>query len=133
TGSASLLNSLVEPDRSSVLPGNPAPAPVPTDSGAPPYIYRCASCKVAVWSVYGGAHKLLFVRIGTLDVAVALTPDVNIYVRSKLPWVALPEAIPSFDAYYDARKLWPPASLERRRAIFRCALFSTSVNVSQTA
>jgi hypothetical protein len=30
----------------------------------------------------------------------------------------LPEGIPSFDAYYDARKLWPPASLERRRAIF---------------
>jgi hypothetical protein len=43
---------------------------------------------------------------------------VHIYVRSKLPWVALPEGTPSFDAYYDSRKLWPPASLERRRAIF---------------
>ena len=87
-------------------------------SGRPHHIYRCPSCKVAVWRVYGGAHKLLFVRVGTLDEAVALTPDVHIYVRSKLPWVALPEGIPSFDAYYDARKLWPPASLERRRAIF---------------
>ena len=36
--------------------------------------------------------------------------------QTKLPWVMLPEGIPSFDAYYDARKLWPPASLERRRA-----------------
>jgi len=46
-------------------------------------------------------------------------PDVHIYVRSKLPWVALPEGVPSFDAYYDARKLWPPASLERRHAQHR--------------
>ncbi len=50
-------------------------------------------------------------RVGTLDDAAALTPDVHIYVRSKLPWVALPGGIPSFDAYYDSRKLWPPASL----------------------
>jgi hypothetical protein len=46
-----------------------------------------------------------------------VTPDVYIYVRSKLPWVTLPEGVPSFDAYYDSRKLWPPASLDRRRAI----------------
>ena len=93
-----------------------------TDNGAdgqrPPTIYRCPSCKVAVWSVYGGARKLLFVRVGALDDPAALMPDVHIYVRSKLPWVALPEGIPSFDAYYDSRKLWPQASLERRRAIF---------------
>src|SRR5262245_14821089 len=69
-------------------------------------------------SVYGGVHKLLFVRVGTLDDPAALTPDVHIYVRSKLPWVALPRGTPSFDAYYDSRKLWPQASLERRRAIF---------------
>jgi hypothetical protein len=62
--------------------------------------------------------KLRFVRVGTLDnPPAALTPDVHIYVRSKLPWVALPEGIPSFDAYYDSRKLWSPASLERRRAL----------------
>jgi len=36
---------------------------------------------------------------------------------AKLPWVALPEGVPCFDAYYDRRKLWPTASLERRRAI----------------
>jgi len=90
---------------------------VPTDSGRPHEIHRCPSCKVAVWSVYGGADKLLFVRVGTLDDPAALTPDVHIYVRSKLPWVALPEGVPCFDAYYDRRKLWPAASLERRRAI----------------
>jgi len=48
----------------------------------------------------------------------ALRPDVHIYVRSKLPWITLPEGAPSFDAYYDSAKLWPQASPERRRAIF---------------
>jgi hypothetical protein len=85
--------------------------------GRPHEIHRCTSCKVAVWSTYGGISKLRFVRVGTLDDPAALTPDVHIYVRSKLPWVALPEGVPSFAAYYDSRKLWPPASLERRRVI----------------
>jgi hypothetical protein len=118
TGSAFVLNALIETDRVAVLSGNPEPVAVPTDSGRPHHIYRCPSCKVAVWSIYGGVRKLLFVRTGTLDNPAALSPDVHIYVRSKLPWVALPGGTPSFDAYYDSRKLWPKASLERRHAIF---------------
>jgi hypothetical protein len=59
-----------------------------------------------------------FVRVGTLDVPSSLPPDVHIYTRSKLPWIVLPEGVPAFEAYYDSKALWPPASLERRRAIF---------------
>jgi hypothetical protein len=44
-------------------------------------------------------------------------PDVHIFTRSKLPWVGLPSAVPSFEVYYDTEKLWPKASLDRRRAI----------------
>ena len=118
TGSAFVLNALIEADRVTLLSGNPEPVAVPTSSGKPHEIYRCPSCRVALWSSYGGVQKLRFVRIGTLDNPAALQPDVHIYVRSKLPWVALPENVPAFDAYYDSRKLWPPESLERRRAIF---------------
>ncbi len=118
TGSAFALNALIEADRVTLLVGNPAPVTMPTDSGRPHEIYRCPSCKVAVWSVYGGVQKLRFIRVGTLDDPTALTPDVHIYVRSKLPWIRLPEDVPSFDAYSDSSKLWPPESLERRRAIF---------------
>ena len=56
-------------------------------------------------------------RVGTLDKPSALPPDVHIFTRSKLPWVTLPEGVPAFDVYYDMQKLWPAASLERRRAI----------------
>jgi len=118
TGSAFVLNALIEADRVELKSGDVEGNAVPTDSGRPHVIYRCPSCKVAVWSNYGGVEKLRFVRIGTLDEPSALPPDVHIYIRSKLPWIALPEGVPAFDGYYDSKKLWPPASLERRRAIF---------------
>jgi hypothetical protein len=48
-------------------------------------IFRCPACQTAVWSEYGGAAKLRFVRVGTLDQPAVVMPDVHIYVRSKLP------------------------------------------------
>lgn len=118
TGSAFVLNALIEAERMALLSGDPEPTAVPTDSGRPHQIYRCPSCRTAVWSEYGGRSALRFVRVGTLDQPAALPPDVHIYVRSKLPWISLPEGAPAFDAYYDSRKLWPASSLERARAVF---------------
>jgi len=118
TGSAFVLNALIETDRVELLSGETEEITLPTESGRGQKIYRCPSCKIAVWSVYGGVDKLRFVRIGTLDNPAALTPDVHIYTRSKLPWVKLPDGVPAFEAYYDSKKLWPATSLERRSAIF---------------
>lgn len=114
TGSAFVLNALIETSRITVLSGDPRPVAVPTDSGRPHDIYRCPACGVAVWSDYGRRPALRFVRVGTLDNPAALPPDVHIYTRSKLPWVALPKGVPAFEAYYDSKVLWPAASLERR-------------------
>jgi hypothetical protein len=117
TGSAFVLNALIEADRVELLSGAPEPVTVPTDSGHPHDIYRCPKCQTAVWSDYGQRRVLLFVRAGTLDTPSALKPDVHIYVRSKLPWIALPADAPAYEAYYDRRKLWPEASQARLRAI----------------
>ena len=62
-------------------------------------------------------REVRFVRAGTLDDPSRVTPDVHIYTRSKLSWVALPESVPAFEAYYDMKKLWPAASLDRYRDI----------------
>lgn len=118
TGTAFVLNALIEPDRVALLSGELQPFAMPTDSGRPHRVFRCPTCGTAVWSEYGGVTKLRFVRVGTLDEPSAMTPDVHIYTRSKLPWVTLPAGVPAFAAYYDSRKLWPAESLERRRAIF---------------
>ena len=118
TGSAFVLNALIETDRIALLSGEPTPVSVPTDSGRPHRIFRCPSCQVALWSEYGGRAQVRFVRVGTLDRPASLSPDVHIYVRSKLPWVLLPQNVPAFEVYYDANSVWPAASLARRRAMF---------------
>jgi hypothetical protein len=117
TGSAFVLNALIESDRVEHISGGVEAVPVPTDSGRPHDIYRCSRCCTAVWSDYGRRRALRFVRVGTLDDPSALSPDVHIYTRSKLPWVTLPPNIPAFEAYYDPAQVWPAASLERRRAV----------------
>jgi len=117
-GSAFAINALIEADRVVLLSGTTTPNAMPTDSGRPHHIHRCTTCATAIWSEYSGGPKLRFMRAATLDDPAALAPDVHIYTRSKLPWVTLPAGVPAFEAYYDAKTLWPPASLQRRRALF---------------
>jgi hypothetical protein len=118
TGSAFVINALIEADRVDLLQGKTAGIGVPTDSGLPHVIHRCAACSTAIWSIYGGREILRFLRVGTLDEPTEFAPDVHIYTRSKLPWVGLPTGAKAFEAYYDSKKEWPPESLERRRALF---------------
>ena len=117
TGSAFVLNALIETDRVVPLSGAAEPVPVPTDSGRPHDVFRCPKCRIAVWSDYGRRGVLRFLRVGTLDDPAALPPDVHIYTRSKLSWITLPQGVPAFEAYYEMATRWPAASLARRRAI----------------
>ena len=117
TGTAFVLNALIEADRVELVCGEPRPIAMATDSGRPHHIFRCAECQTAVWSVYGGRAQVRFVRVGTLDDPTRVAPDVHIYVRSKLPWVALPPAARAFEAYYTPAQEWPAESLARRKAL----------------
>jgi hypothetical protein len=119
TGTAFVLNALIETDRVDVLRGQTTSHAMPTDSGRPHEVARCSNCGTAVWSHYGGVKKLSFVRVGTLDEPALSPPDVHIYTRSKLPWVALPPGVPAFEAYYESKTLWPAESLARRGAVIR--------------
>ena len=114
TGSAFVINVLIEADRLEVLAGEPERVDVPRDEGTQP-IYRCPRCRVALFSQYGWPW-LRFVRAGTLDDPGSVTPDVHIYTRSKLDWVTLPASTPAFEVFYELRDVWPPASLERAAA-----------------
>jgi len=116
TGAAYAINMLIESHSVELRGREPEPVPVPRSGADPQQIYRCSVCRTAVWSTYGD-KSVFFVRAGTLDDPSAVAPDVHIYTRSKLPWVTLPESVPTFSAYYDSQKLWPPASLERLIAL----------------
>jgi hypothetical protein len=116
TGSAFVINLLIEADRVELLSGEPEPVDVPRDDGSTQRIHRCPACQVAVFSEYG-RPEVRFVRGGTLDEPSSVAPDVHIFTRSKLPWVTLPEDVPAVEVYYDSKALWPPESLERLRAV----------------
>jgi hypothetical protein len=117
TGGGFAVNALIEADRIALLGEPPVAISMPTESGRPHDIHRCASCQTAVWSDYGRRPQLRFVRATTLDDPQALAPDVHIFTRSKLPWVTLPPEVPAFEVYYDMAKVWRPESLQRREAI----------------
>lgn len=117
TGSAFVINALVESDEVETLEGAPRPISTPSESGRGQQIWRCPECETALWSNYGVADRIRFVRVGTLDEPAGLEPDIHIYTRSKLPWVQLPEGVLAVEAYYDSSNVWPKDSLERRRAV----------------
>ena len=102
TGSAFVLNALIETDRIILLSGALEPVAVPTDSGRPHDIHRCRACQTALWSDYGRRPALRFVRVGTLDEPARLPPDVHIYTRSSADGSSCRRR-PRFRAYYDTK------------------------------
>jgi len=116
TGSAFVINALIETDRVEILAGEPRAVDAPRDDGSKQKIWRCPTCQVALYSKYT-SPRVRFVRVGTLDDPSGVEPDVHIFTKSKVPWVQLPEGVPAFNVYYDMQKLWPAASLERIEAL----------------
>ena len=116
TGSAFVINVLIETDRVELVAGEPQVVDVPRDDGSAQRIYRCPDCQVAVYSQYTWP-QLRFVRAGTLDEPSSVSPDVHIFTRSKLPWIELPPDVPAFEIYYDRESLWPAASNARIEAL----------------
>ena len=114
TGSAFVVNLVIEADRVELTAGEPVVVDAPRDDGSAQQIYRCPTCQVAVYSVYS-SPRALFVRGGTLDEPRSLGPDVHIFVRSKVDWVTLPEGVRAFDEFYAIDEVWPEASLARIR------------------
>jgi len=117
SGSAHALNAMIETSKVNVLSGKSEGFYVPTDSGRRQTIFRCPSCKVALWSTYGGAgDAFLFGRVGSLDDPATCPPDINIFTKSKQLWVTLYADIPAVEEFYDAKEYWPAETLERMQA-----------------
>lgn len=120
TGSTSVVNAFFESDRFTLLSGELASHTVPTGSGGPHEMRRCAVCGTAVLSHFPpNGRNLSALRVGTLDDPDAFPPDALIFVSEKMPWVALSEGIPAFERDYRLRDLLPPERIERLKALAR--------------
>lgn len=114
TGSSSVVNAFFESDRVVLLQGELTEHELKGGSGRAHTICRCKVCGTALWSWYARLGRLSYgIRAGTLDEPGSVTPDVVIFTESKMPWVALPEGIPTFEQYYDFREVLPPESFDR--------------------
>ena len=114
TGSAFVLNAMIESDRVVLTKGNPCKVMIPSESGNGQQMVRCPDCQTALWSHYAGiGEKVSFVRAGTLDDPSLAPPDIHIFTSTKLPWVQLPQDIPAVREYYRRSDYWPEASIAR--------------------
>ena len=119
TGSAFALNALIEADRVELTHGKPEVVNTPSNSGKGQLVARCPTCRIALWSNYGGGgDKIRFVRVGTLDDPDQCPPNIHIFTTTKQPWVVLPPDMPAVPEYFIAAEMWPADSLARRKAIF---------------
>jgi len=117
SGSAFVLNALIEADRVALLRGSPELVQTPSASGLGQKISRCAACRVALWSNYAGSGDAIrFLRVGTLDAPERFPPDIHIFTLSRLPWLELSAKAPMVPEYYELERYWPAESLARRRA-----------------
>jgi hypothetical protein len=118
TGSAFVINAVVEAESVLLLGDAPDVVPTPSASGKGQNISRCPKCRIAVYSNYGAAGDLTrFVRVGTLDTPDAIVPDVHIYVASKVPWIILPPGARAFEAFYKPKEVWSEDARQRFAAL----------------
>ena len=118
TGSAFVLNAMIEADRVELLEGEVEIIDTPSNSGKGQRIARCPKCFVALWSHYAGAGDgVNFMRVGTLDNPDRLPPDVHIFTSTKQPWLQLPPGVPVFAEFYKPAEQWPQDTLNRFAAL----------------
>jgi len=114
TGSAFVLNALVEAEQVKVLAGELEIVDTPSHSGKGQKIARCPKCRVALWSNYNWpGPSIRFVRVGTLDDPDRVPPDIHIFTSSKQPWVVLPQDAVVVAEFYSVKERWPQESLQR--------------------
>lgn len=114
TGSAFVVNALIESAELQLLRGAPERVDTPSASGKGQVICRCPTCRVALWSHYGGAgDAVAFVRVGVLDRPALCPPDIHIYAASRLPWVRHDDRVPVMEGFYRYRDRWPEDSFQR--------------------
>ncbi len=114
TGSAFVINVIVETSEISIERGDTVIDMLPSNSGRGQEFVRCSNCGITLWSYYSGlGRSLTFIRGGTLDDPSLAPPKIHIFTSRKQPWVKIPDNVASVPNYYDRSKYWSAESLER--------------------
>lgn len=112
TGSAFVLHSVIGEKELIIESGELKSATVTTGSGAGCDLNFCTTCGTFIWVKYR-YHKVpvIAIRTGTLYDCAEVAVQAHIFIKSKLPWVSIPEKTPQFNEAYDRNEIWPDISL----------------------
>lgn len=75
-------------------------------SGAQSSIFGCAKCKARIHAVNSTREGLASLRCGTLDNSASFVPVAHLWVKSKQPWIALPEGVPALEEQPRSNEEW---------------------------
>lgn len=67
-----------------------------TSSGKPVMRDFCTECGSPIRSVITANPAVVVLKAGTADEAGRFAPTIHVWTQSKLPWVQIPEGVPSF-------------------------------------
>ena len=113
TGSAFIINSMIEGWNFNLDTGVLKSYFGPTGSGRQHIIKRCNECGEAIVSYFGNTEHLAVIKVGSLSEPNLLPPQAHVFVNTKLDWLKLDDGLPQFQAFYDFKSLWPEKSYER--------------------
>ena len=75
-------------------------------SGAHSRIYGCARCKARIYAVNDSRQGMASLRCGTLDNSSDLVPAAHVWVKSKQPWIGLPDDAKTLDEQPRDNQAW---------------------------
>lgn len=111
SGSAFALNAIIETRCVEPTAGFSETWTAPSESPGGQLVHRCPFCRHSMWAHHPSLGRgLAIVRVGLLDKAERLMPDVHCFTRARHPWVRLPPLTPAFEFNYDPREVCTPAN-----------------------
>ena len=96
TGSPFSMELMVE-DATFRVEGNLASYVVTGDSGKPVTRRHCATCGSGVYLDCASDPGYVFIKVGSLDDATWVTPQMHIFTAAKQPWVQISDGLPQFE------------------------------------
>ncbi len=118
TGSAFVLNAMIETDQVALIEGTPLRSERPSNSGIGQSVFSCPDCQVPLWSHFGGREQIAFVRVATLEDRALCPPDIHIFTGTRQPWVTLDGSAPVVEEFYRRSDYWPEkAYLRYKQAV----------------
>ncbi|MBA4007645.1 MAG: aldehyde-activating protein [Erythrobacter sp.] len=75
-------------------------------SGGHARIYGCAKCKARIYATNDAREGMASLRCGTLDNSASFVPAGHVWVKSKQPWIGLPEGAKVMDEQPRTTEEW---------------------------